>query len=428
MSYFYVLVLFGIIILVHELGHFMAALAIGVQVQTFSIGFGPRLFGMRFGGTDFRLSAIPFGGYVQTHILSLQSKPKWQRAVVIVGGPLLNIVLAIGIVAGIYMYAYPKPMGTTNPVIASIKAGSAAAQAGLQSGDRIVEFDGKREPNWEFILMQEALNANYPINGIVERQRQLVRFTVIPRMDAKHCIGVAGWVAEQNIRVGEVEQGSPASRAGLRRGDLFVTANGQRLASPVMIQQAVFHSGGNPVDFQVLRNGRLESITITPSLTNKPGTPWRIGISFSVPFQLVKLGLGGALKESVQLNRQNALMVLGVLEGIVEGRVSPKLISGPIGMAQMSSKAAQAGVESCLFLMASLSLQVAIFNLLPIPILDGGALLILIIEILTHGDISLQIKEVVFKLAFVFLMMIMVFSIYNDVTRLVAATVGRSLC
>lgn len=425
---FWVVILLGIMILVHELGHFWAALAVGIKVETFSIGFGPRLFGIRRGDTDFRLSAIPFGGYVRmlgdqagdekaSDPKSFQSKARWQRAIVIIAGPLMNIVLAVGIVAGLYMYAYPKQVDTTDPMVTAVKAGSPAAEAGIKPGDRIVELNGKQDPNWDYVLMQEALNANHPIDGLVERHGQHIPFRVTPRMDPKQGIGVAGWGGEQNIQVGEVQPGSPAARAGLKPDDLFMSVNGQQVASPVTVQQAIIHSGGKPVDFQVMRHGHLLSMTITPTPTKDPKLPFHIGVGFKLPVQMVKLGFGPAMEQSLRFNKTNALMVFQVLGGIMERRVSPKSLSGPIGIAQMSSEAAKAGAWSYLFVMAFVSLQLAIFNLLPIPILDGGTLLMLIIEMLLQREVSLQVKETIFKLGFVFLMMLVVFVIYNDLSK-----------
>jgi len=440
---FWVVILLGVMIIIHELGHFWAALAVGVKVDTFSIGFGPRLFGFRRGETDFRVSAVPFGGYVKmagdqseygTYVRtsdqaedeqpaeldprSLQAKPRWQRAIVIVAGPLMNVILAIAIVAGLYMYAYPKELDSTNPVITSIAPGSPAAAAGLKAGDRIVELDKKKNPNWDFVMMQEALNANHPISGVVERQGQRVPFTVTPRMDPKAGIGSVGWGGEQNIQIGQVSHGSPAAQAGLKPGDLFVSVNGKAVVSPVTVQQAVFHSHGKPVDFQVMRDGHIVSMTVTPRATSNSSKPFLIGIGFQMPVQFVKLGFGPALAQSLRFNRENALMVFQVLEGIIERRVSPRSLSGPIGIAQMSSEAAQAGAWNYLFLMAFLSLQLAIFNLLPIPILDGGTLLMLIIEMLLQREVSLHVKETIFKVGFVFLMMVVVFVIYNDISRI----------
>jgi regulator of sigma E protease len=439
---FWVVILLGVMILIHELGHFWAALAVGIQVDTFSIGFGPRLLGMRRGETDFRISAIPFGGYVKmagdqseygTYVRtaeqaeeeqpppdprSFQAKPRWQRAIVIVAGPLMNVILAVGIVAGLYMYAYPKQLDTTNPVITAVDPGSAAAAAGLQPGDRIVQLEDKSNPNWDFVMTEEALNANHPIHGTVERHGKRVPFTVTPRMDPKAGIGTVGWSGEQNIQIGEVTQDSPAAKAGLKPGDLFLSVGGKAVVSPVTVQQAVFHSYGKPVDFQVMRNGHILSVSVTPTPTSNPKMPFHIGIGFQMPVQMVKLGFGPAFEQSLRFNRQNALMVFQVLGGIIERRVSPKSLSGPIGIAQMSSQAAQAGAWSYLLLMAFLSLQLAIFNLLPIPILDGGTLLMLIIEMLLQREVSLHVKETIFKVGFVFLMMVVVFVIYNDISRI----------
>ena len=428
--FFWVVILLGVMILVHELGHFWAALAVGVKVETFSFGFGPRLFGFRRGETDFRVSAIPFGGYVRmlgempgdekaaVDPRSFLAKTRWQRAIVIVAGPLMNVILAIGIVAGLYMYAYPKEVDTTNPVITTIKAGSAAAKAGLAPGDRIVQLGSKRNPNWDDILTQEALNANHPIQVVAERRGQKLNFTVTPRMDEKEGIGVAGWSGEQDVQIGDVLKDSPAQAAGLEPGDLFAEVNGQPVASAVTVQQAVFHSGGKPVEFKVVRNGHTRTIKVTPMPGNDPKMPWRIGISFRLPVQFVKLDFPQAVAQSLRFNQRNALMIFQVLQSIVERRVSTKSVAGPIGIAQMSSEAAQQGPWNYLFLMAVVSLNLAIFNLLPIPILDGGTLLLLIIEMLLQRDVSMQVRETVLKLGFVFLMMIVVFAIYNDISRI----------
>ena len=167
-----------------------------------------------------------------------------------------------------------------------------------------------------------------------------------------------------------------------------------------------------------MRNGREQQFSVTPQPTNDAKLPYRIGVSFRPAVQMVKLDLKDAFVQSLHFNKQNALMIFQVLGSIVERRVSPKSVSGPIGIAVMSSEAAQQGPWTYMFLMAVVSLNLAIFNLLPIPILDGGTLLLLIIEMLLQREVSLQIKETVFKLGFVFLMMIVVFVIYNDISRI----------
>lgn len=425
--FFWVVILLGVMILIHELGHFWAALSVGVRVETFSIGFGPRLFGFRRGDTDFRISAVPFGGYVRmfgeqpgedtaSDPRSFQSKARWQRAIVIVAGPLMNVLLAIALVTGLYMYGFPREAPSTDAVISSVASGSPAESAGLHPGDRIVQIGSKRSPSWQDVLTEEALNANHSIPVQVRRGRDELHFNVTPRMDAKEGIGVAGWRGD--VQVAEVSKGSPASLAGLKPGDLFVDVNGQPVESVFTVQQAITHSNGKPVQLTLMRNNEMQKVNVTPERSTNSRLPWRIGIGFRMPVQVVKLPFGPALAESLQFNRQNATMIFQVLRSIVARRVSPKTLSGPIGIAQLSSEAAQEGPSSFLGLMAVVSLNLAIFNLLPIPILDGGTLLLLMIEMLMQREMSIQVKETVFKLGFVFLMMVVVFVIYNDISRI----------
>ena len=424
---FWVVILLGIMILVHELGHFWAALSVGIKVETFSIGFGPRLFGFKRRDTDFRVSAIPFGGYVRmlgeqpgdevsTDPRSFQAKARWQRAIVIIAGPLMNVLLAVTLVTGLYMYGFPKEVPTGNAVISSIQPGSPAAQAGLEQGDRIVQIGHIHNPSWQDVLTQEALNANHRLPVVLNRRGQEISVKVTPRMDPKEGVGIAGWRGD--VQIGEVLKGWPGQAAGLQSGDLLVSINGQPIESALTVQKVIINSGGKPVTFELLRNGQLKKLSVTPVATNLAQMPWRIGVNFRMPIQMVKLPFIPAVMESLRFNRQNATMIFQVLGSIVERRMSPKTLAGPIGIAQMSNQAAEEGPSSFLGLMAIVSLNLAIFNLLPIPILDGGTLLLLIVEMLLQREVSMQVKETVFKLGFVFLMMVVVFVIYNDVSRI----------
>ncbi len=424
---FWVVILLGIMILVHEMGHFWAALSVGIKVETFSIGFGPRLFGFRRGETDFRVSAVPFGGYVRmlgeqpgdevsSDPRSFQAKARWQRAIVIIAGPLMNVLLAVGLVTGLYMYGFPKEVATGNTVISSIEPNSPAAQAGLEQGDRIIQIGSIHDPSWQDVLTQEALNANHAVPVTVNRKGHEVTLKVTPRMDPKEGVGIAGWRGD--VQIGEVLKGWPGQAAGLQSGDLLVSVNGQPIESALTVQKAIIHSGGKPVQFELLRDGQLKKIEVSPVATNVAQMPWRIGVNFRMPIKMVKLPIGPALAESLRFNRQYATMIFQVLGSIVERRMSPKTLAGPIGIAQMSNEAAEEGPSSFLALMAIVSLNLAIFNLLPIPILDGGTLLLLLVEMLLQREVSMQVKETVFKLGFVFLMMVVVFVIYNDISRI----------
>ena len=431
---FWVAILLGVMILIHELGHFCAALAVGIKVETFSIGLGPRLFGFHRGETDFRLSAIPFGGYVRmlgqdpmqdpseqkaiNDPRSFQAKPRWQRAFVVIAGPAMNVVLAVAIVTGLYMYAFPKEVDSTDPVISSIAPGSAAAQAGLEPGDRIIQIEGQKNPTWQDVMTREAFSANHALHVVILRKGKQQSITLTPRMDPKEGIGVAGWMGDPDVEVVEVVKGSPAAAAGLKVGDLFISVDQQPVASPATTQEIVAKSQGKPVQVVFMRGGHIEKVSITPKPTGDSRVPWHIGVALKPRGEIVKLPFGPALVESVQFNFRNASMIFEALRSIVEQRVSPKTLEGPIGIARLSGQAAQEGPLSFLFLMAVVSLNLAIVNLLPIPILDGGTLLMLAVEMLIQRDMSLQLKETVFKIGFVFLMMVVVFVIYNDISRI----------
>ncbi|MGH9583804.1 MAG: RIP metalloprotease RseP [Bryobacteraceae bacterium] len=438
---FCVVILLGVMIIVHELGHYWAAIACGVKVETFSIGFGPRLFGFRRGETDFRVSAILFGGYVRMlgempvdttpesseanppaaqplDPRSLQAKPRWQRAIVIAAGPFMNIVLAVAIVTGLYMYAFPKQVQTVNPPVTAIAPGSPAAKAGVEPGDKIVEIGGKKNPTWDDIFMKEAFSANHPLPVVVERHGHDLKLTVLPRVDPQEGIGVVGWSGEQDVRISEVEPHSPAAQAGLRPGDLLTAVNRKPIESSATVQQAVIHSQGKPIEFTFMRGGKAKSVSVTPVPNNSKQLPWHIGIGYKLKMEIVRLDFPQAFVQSVRFNQENATMIFKVLGSLIERRVSSKVMTGPIGIAQMSSQAAQEGAWTCLFMLAVVSLNLAIFNLLHIPILDGGTLLMLIVEMLLHREVSMQAKEAIFKLGFVFLMMIVVFVIYNDISRI----------
>ena len=421
--------LLAIMIVVHELGHFWAAVAVGIRVETFSIGFGPRLFGFRRGDTDFRISLIPLGGYVRmlgdqpgdesaVDPASFQGKARWQRAIVIMAGPLMNIVLAVLIVTGLFMWKYPKIDDSGPSVITEIEKGSAAEQAGLQVGDRVLQFGSQVNPNWEYLSNQEKLNGNHTMDVVVLRNGQRLNLSVTPRIDPKTYVGTIGW-DYSNIEVNEVEANSPAQAAGLKGGDIFISMAGQAVVSTAVVQEAVAHSGGQALDLQVKRSGQLQHLTVTP--IKMANGRYHIGVSYGpvlpFPVEIVKLNFPDAFVEAVRKNRDDTVLVFQTLGSIIERRVSARSLSGPIGMARSAREAAKHGPYEYLVLMSFVSLNLAIFNLLPIPILDGGTLLLLLIEMLLQREVSMSIKETFLKLGFVLLMLVVVFVIYNDLTK-----------
>ena len=429
----WVVVLIGIMILVHELGHFMAARYFDVRVEAFSFGFGPRLFGFRKGETDYRVSAILFGGYVKMageqpgdegmdDPRGFLAKPRWQRLIIAAAGPFMNIVLAVGLLTGLYMVKYQKiSSADLKPLVGHVMPDSPAGKAGVRDGDLIVKFDEKVNPTWEDIDLKEVASAYQPIPVTVLRNGQRIDTTVTPTLDERSGVGYAGWSSRGDIQLGTISSGLPASQAGLKKGDLIKKANGQEIHSTIRFHEIIRNSGGKPVVLELMRAGKPMTIEVHPVFTKLDGPErWVIGAYVEQRFKLetTRLPLQDALRESVRQNVKGASLIYSFLTGIIERRMSARNLDGPIRIAQLSGEAAREGPAAFIMLMSMVSLNLAIFNLLPIPILDGGVIMLLLIEMLMRRDMSLGVKEAVFKLGFVFIMVLVAFVIYNDISKI----------
>lgn len=433
---FWVLVLIGVMILVHELGHFMAARFFDVKVETFSFGFGPRLFGVRGRETDYRISAIPFGGYVrmageQPGDESLNdprgflAHPRWQRLVIAFAGPLMNMMLAVVVLTGLFMVKYEKVAEPeVRGLVGYVAANSPAAKAGIREGDRIIRIDGLDDPSWEDITLKEMANTRKSMPATVERNGSRFETQVTPAQEDRTGIGAAGWAESAEIQVGKIVPGMPAEKAGMQKGDLLVSAKGEPLHSLNKFHELIRGSNGTPVEIQFLRDGRLQTVTVYPQFSKIDGAGrWMIGVNVEPRWKIVstRLPLPAALKASLSHNVKNATVILQLLRGILERRMSAKSLEGPIRIAQISGEAAREGPIVFLMLMSTVSLNLAIFNLLPIPILDGGVILLVLVEMVIRRDLSLAVKETVFKLGFAFILVLVAFVLYNDLAKVLPA-------
>ncbi|HTS50790.1 MAG TPA: RIP metalloprotease RseP [Bryobacteraceae bacterium] len=429
-DFFWFLILIGVMILIHEFGHYWAARFFDVKVETFSFGFGPRLFGFKKGETDFRFAALLFGGYVKmageqpgdesaSDPRSFLQKPRWQRMIIAFAGPAMNVLLAVAILTGLFMVRFPKIPTTPAPVVGYVLPDSPAAKAGIQEGDRIVQIENSVDPTWEDIAMKEAASAGHPLSVWITRNGERKLVTVTPALDPKTGTGFAGWGEESEIEIASELPGKPAAEAGLKAGDVIVSANGQPVRSTPKLREIVTSTAGKPVTLVYSRNGQKHTVEVTPTMSNGEGADrWMIGVLLQPKLVFVKLPLPQALVESVRQNAKSTTFIYGFLRGVVERRMSPKSAAGPIGIAQMSGEAAREGPAAYLGLASMLSLNLAIVNLLPVPILDGGVILMLLIEIFMRRDLSLRVKEAALKLGFVFLMAVVAFAIYNDISKL----------
>ena len=422
-------VLIGVMIMVHELGHYWVARLFDVKIDTFSFGFGPRLFGFKHGETDFRFSAFLFGGYVRmagdqpgdeaaSDPRSFQSKPRWQRMCIVFAGPAINLVLAVALLTGLFMFEFPRLPLKASPLVGSVAPDGAAYKAGVREGDQIVQVDDTLDPTWETIGLKEIAGAGQPMEVWVLRDGDKKHFTVTPVYEEKQGMGRAGWTPEIDVEIGAVIDGMGAQKAGIQKGDVLVSANGHRIRSTSKLNEIVRESEGKPVDLAFTRGAQSMKAAVEPQRKENEGQQrWMIGVQLTARMEMVKLNFPAALSESVRQNVQSSKMIYKFLEGLVARRMSARSIEGPIRIAQMSGEAAREGASTFMLLMAGVSLNLAIFNLLPIPILDGGQIVLLLVEMLMGKDLDLRVREMVARVGFVFLMMVVVFVIYNDISK-----------
>lgn len=425
-------IVLGVMILIHEWGHYAAAKYFKVRVEVFSIGFGKRLLGFRRGDTDYRISAIPLGGYVKMSgenpmdertedPAEFLNHPRWQRFIIAIAGPFMNVVLAVGLLTVVYMVHYEYPAFIDQPgVIAYVKADSPAAQAGLQPGDRILKIGGVQNPTWEAIGLKVMLSPNDALPLTVDRNGQILQTNITPRPVSTSEVGSAGWSPAQSIMVADVEAGMPAAKAGIKEGDEIVSIDGKPVPVIEALIDTLQQTKDRTVNVDVLRGNQKLNFQLQPVLAEAEGKEkrYRVGFESTPKMKVGTLSLIPAFQRSLEDNKRYSLVLLELIQKMVQRKVSMKQVEGPIGIGSAIGHAVtEKGWTPLLGLTAGISLNLGIFNLLPIPILDGGVILLLLIEGLMRRDISLQIKERIYQAAFVFLVLFAVTVIYNDIVK-----------
>ncbi len=420
-------VILGFMILIHEFGHYAVAKLLGVRVEVFSIGFGKRLIGFRKGETDYRIAAIPLGGYVKMSgenpmdqrtddPREFMNHPRWHRFLIAIAGPTMNIALSIALLTGVYMVHYEYPAAYDAPTtIGWVLKDSAAEKAGFQIGDRITKIDDIQNPGWEQVDMREALSPGQPLAVTIERGGQSIEKTITPETSEPDKIGVAGWTPkEDKLFITDVSSDMPAQKAGIEEGDQILALDGKPLPALAAMVEALEVSKDKPIALTILRNGQQKTFNIQPVLSDKY---YRIGIA-SIPTKVKTLHAADAVTLSLQQNKKYALLILELVRKMIGGKMSVKSIEGPIRIGQAAGEAAQRkGWTPLLMLTAAISLNLGVFNLLPIPILDGGVIVLLLLEGLMRRDISMPIKERIYQVAFVFLVLFAAMVIFNDLAK-----------
>ncbi len=414
----------SVIVFFHELGHHLVAKSFGVRVNTFSIGFGKRLWGFERAGTDYRVSAIPLGGYVRMggelpdeatgDPSEFLSKPRWQRVLVYIAGPAMNVVLSVVLIAGLFMWGLQIQALQESPsVIGYVEEGSAGETAGLKAGDRVLTTNGEEVSLWNDFAFAVMTSPERPMTLEVERDDERFEVTLVPTRDPRYEFGEAGLFPKLKLLVFDVF-GAPAQSAGFEPGDELRSVDSQPLAGSQDFIDYIQAHADTEVLVEVFRGGERHMLTVTPTDPDGDGKA-TIGVSLSF---YRELPFGEAIVESVKYNvgivRQSVIIIGKLLSREISARSS---LSGPIEIAAISGRAARSSFKDLLFTMGFLSISIGFMNLLPIPVLDGGHITILLIESVMRRDMSIAIKERVTQFGFMMLMVLMAMVIFFDIAK-----------
>ena len=413
----------GVLIFVHELGHFLMARRIGVRVLTFSLGFGPKLIGFRRGDTEYCISAVPLGGYVKMAGETPEdtrtgasdeflSKTKWQRFQVLVMGPVMNLALAVIVMALVLYQGAQVALYEERPtVVASFLPDSPAKQAGLQIGDHIVGIDGETTDTWQKLQLVVLGKANRRVTLTVERDGKTMDIPVQVTARGKFEVGDLGILPVIRPVVNDLERDSPGQQSGLQPGDIILAADGERFVTNPRLVEIIRAHPNTPITLEIQRNGEKKTISVTPRPVDGAA---KIGAHLTVESRMVNPGIVEAFKLSLQQNWEWTTLILKTLGGLLTRNTSVKQLMGPVAIADLSGTAAEQGWLPLFSLMAMISLNLGLLNLMPIPVLDGGHIAILAMEGVSRRDFSMKVKEKMLLAGFVLLLTLMVTVIYND--------------
>lgn len=442
----YAAVLLGVLIFVHEFGHFLLAKLLGVKVLKFSLGFGPKVIGRTFGDTEYLLSAVPLGGYVkmlgqsdnptEEEVIPEEEKfraynhqPVWKRFLIVFSGPFFNLAFAAFVFALIFMSGVPVPL----PDIGKVEDNSPAAAAGLLTGDRVLQINGRDVGTWSDI--SEAINDN-PGKKLffkVKRNNGLIDISVIPvKKSDKNIFGEDKEVWSVGIEplvlplVGEVMKGSRADEAGLLKGDRIIEINGAGLKTWQDMTALIHENPEKPLSFKVQRNGQVRDMKITPkkeSYKTPGGEEKAIGLIGIKPVGndfIKKFGLFESASLGLKRTWDISVLTLVSMWKLIQRVIPSNTIGGPIMIFQMAGEQASQGALSFFTFMAVISINLGVLNLLPIPILDGGHILFLGIEAVIRRPLNEQVVMIAQRAGLVLLLSLMAFAFYNDIVRLFA--------
>jgi regulator of sigma E protease len=448
-SIFAFIIVLGILIFVHELGHFIVARLCGVGVEKFSLGFGPRLAGRKIGRTDYRISAIPLGGYVKMVgdepdseidpddiAIAFDYKSVWKRILIVAAGPVSNFLLAAVIFWVLYLVHGIEHL---KPVVEDIQTETTLITSqdveGFQKGDIITAIDGESVKSWDEVVQRVEASKGRTLAFTVKRGKSGYVINVTPQLEKsqnlfgeeiqKYGIGVSPIPAIKPL-IGDVRKDTPALRAGLQAGDRIIAIDGTAIKSWKEMAEIISACDGRKLTIEVQRAEERITTTLTPELhpdTNNLGEKikrYMIGITavkvipqiFTERLNPLRAAVEG-VKRTYEITE---LTILSIVK-IFQNKISAKTIGGPIMIAEMAGQRAKEGILSFVFFIALLSVNLGLINLFPIPVLDGGHLLFFAIEALKGSPLSMKAREISQQAGVYMLLALMVFIFYNDIMR-----------
>jgi regulator of sigma E protease len=419
-------IVFGVLVFVHELGHFFMAKLLKFRVEVFSWGIGKRLFGIKKGDTDYRISLVPIGGFVKfsgeeayekkaelaPH--DFMAKKRWERFLVMVNGSLMNIFLALVFVSIISMVGVTVPeYSEQKPVIGWIDPGSPAESANLKVDDEILSINNRQTKTWSDVEIAVGTKPKRLITIECKREEEILKFQLMTESRTRLAMGYAGFYPKILVQVAYIFPGTPAEEAGLRVGDVFLAINGEYVYYYRFLE-IVAENPGKELEFLVEREEKILTFHITPRLDGKVG---KLGIGTGMKSELKKFGFFAAIGRSFKENWKLTFVLVNYVKDLAAGEASAKQIAGPIEIARFSRTFFRMGFFALMGFIAFISLQLGIVNLFPIPLLDGGQILVLSLEGLFRKDFSAKVKQTVMQIGFIIFILLFVFVILNDVAR-----------
>jgi regulator of sigma E protease len=419
----------GVLVFVHELGHFLAAKRVGIRVLKFQLGFNPTVVSFRRGDTEYSIGALPLGGYVKMAGENPEdgptgkpdeflSKSKWERFQVLIMGPVMNIALALVLTAVVLYQGVEKGAYEDQPpVVGVVTADSVASRADIKVGDRIMSVGGRPVSTWEQFLIAVGTKPDREIEiGLLRNGLEQTR-KVTPAVvrQSRFEFGDIGVLPSVHPVVRSVQTGGAAEKAGVKTGDIVLAVNDVPITFSYQLKEAIAKHPEQPITLTISRDGQKQAIHATPARNGNEGL---LGIGIGDDTVKIKPGISQAITLSVEKNIEYSRLIFQTLWGLVTRETSPKQLMGPVAIAQLSGEAASLSWIALFSLMASISLNLGLLNLMPIPILDGGHIFIMALEGLARRDFSMRVKEKMLLAGFVLILMLMVTVIYNDLTRI----------